>query len=1415
MLSSIIAFLSAVYAFNPKLNVLLTLKDEWIAPPIGLEITQYIVGEGKSPFQFIEYLKSNKLMDSESPRKIYDFLFTDSHIKEFVGNDQASELLKVALATHAMAPSVQAFYHYYKESVVVGRNIKDCPVWLDLDGVQYCDLNQLPGKMQTKNLPVLLAFDNYYSTKKSENIGILYADVYSEKYIPYYEKLKEVADSSNFNFVLRYRPSTRTFPSISLSGYGVELAIKSTEYAVVDDRAVDDSLKASVNVANQEEENANIFNENEPKIVKLSREAISNIENRLIAFAANSSDGLAALTFASQNFPKVAHLIPSEPKDISKVNSVSSSIIGTLTGQNQNLFLNGLAFDIDSIDAYTIFSLMRSENQNIGKLAALGFSVSDSIELLSAVKPFTSAVDWGECFDTRSDKTIWLNDLESESRYARFQTGIDKFAQPAFMGQFKFVQKNFFTILFLLDLTDVSQASEIAKVYQIIGQLIPVRFGIIPTKGSSLSDEHFKTIASAVYAVAELNSAEKMEMFLKSFAGKLVAGGKPEVLVQKIYSEVTGAKFKLIEDEELYQELQNAQDRLGIADEGGVFANGEFFSLQGDWARGAVQTYFKMLDYLQKVVLSKKITNDHSIYDHFMDMPNVYAKRNQLIFAPEEDLTFVDFGTDMELIKKLKWHYGPEDDKTTFISLVVLADLDSKAGIDLAISSLKVVEEDSKVRVTVINSSESGESTLFEEIFNDDNPVKTLLEKLQKIGSTKKSKVTINQEIPDSILSSAGFSRGRNGIVVNGRIIGPFDHSNIFDKDDIQTLVGYEYNQRVANVGSAVLGFYVEKDTSRKELADIILLSSAILTKYSSTIQSKYNRISMTNFLKFSDSPNFFTYGETANNPLQFVAAVQPVTSTGQKILSMLGKFKKIKGTTIAVLAAGTRQNSEDIPLKRFFRFNFEVEPRFDEEGSLTSPTTIFSKIPSTSLLTLGMDVPGSWLVRPKKSIYDLDNIKMSTVPKSSSLVAEFSLESILVEGHAADIRTKGPPSGLQFVLGTDSQPALAETITMANLGYIQLKAGPGAWVLGIREGKSSEVYSLSRIGNSKSPIVVVNSFEGITIHPKVSKKPGMEEVDVLDGDQSASGGIWGSLKNKIMGPKKSDTINVFSVASGHLYERFLAIMMLSVKRQTKSNVKFWLIENFLSPSFLEFLPFLSKQFDFEYELVTYKWPHWLRKQTEKQRIIWGYKILFLDVLFPLSVERIIFVDADQVVRADLKELVDIDLKGAVYGYTPFCSSRTEMDGFRFWKSGYWQQHLNGRPYHISALYVIDLVKFRAVAAGDRLRQQYHALSADPNSLSNLDQDLPNNMIHEIPMFSLPQDWLWCETWCSDESLKTAKTIDLCNNPLTKEPKLQRAKRILPEWEGLDLEVQQVRDRISNNLLSSSSNDSGKEREEL
>lgn len=38
------------------------------------------------------------------------------------------------------------------------------------------------------------------------------------------------------------------------------------------------------------------------------------------------------------------------------------------------------------------------------------------------------------------------------------------------------------------------------------------------------------------------------------------------------------------------------------------------------------------------------------------------------------------------------------------------------------------------------------------------------------------------------------------------------------------------------------------------------------------------------------------------------------------------------------------------------------------------------------------------------------------------------------------------------------------DTIVMANLGYFQLKANPGAWLLKLRNGRSAEIYSIARL---------------------------------------------------------------------------------------------------------------------------------------------------------------------------------------------------------------------------------------------------------------------------------------------------------------------------------------------------------------
>jgi UDP-glucose:glycoprotein glucosyltransferase len=565
----------------------------------------------------------------------------------------------------------------------------------------------------------------------------------------------------------------------------------------------------------------------------------------------------------------------------------------------------------------------------------------------------------------------------------------------------------------------------------------------------------------------------------------------------------------------------------------------------------------------------------------------------------------------------------------------------------------------------------------------------------------------------------------------------------------------------------------------------------------------------MDRFKVWNTTHTSINLSNSADPTIQIVAVIDPASEIVQQWVPILQILSQLSGVDVRIFL-NPKDRLTELPVKRFFRQVISAEPSFSADGSLVTPKASFSGIPRDTLFNLGMIVPPSWLVAPKQSIHDLDNIKLSSLAEGDNIDATYELEHILIEGHARDVTNGPPPRGVQLLLGTEQEPHFTDTIVMANLGYFQFKANPGYWQISLKPGRSSKIFNIESVGpfgysaepGDETTSVALLSFQGLTLFPRLSRKPGMEEEDVLEAsgsggamDYFSKGASFASSALSSLGFKKASTnadINIFSVASGHLYERMLNIMMVSVMKHTKHSVKFWFIEQFLSPSFKTTLPALAEHYGFEYEMVTYKWPYWLRGQKEKQREIWGYKILFLDVLFPLDLDKVIFVDADQIVRTDMMELNRVDLKGAPYGFTPMCDSRTEMEGFRFWKQGYWETYLRGKPYHISALYVVDLKRFRQLAAGDRLRQQYQALSADPASLSNLDQDLPNHMQHNLPIHSLPQEWLWCETWCSDESLAKAKTIDLCNNPQTKEPKLDRARRQVPEWTEYDEEIATV-----------------------
>lgn len=78
----------------------------------------------------------------------------------------------------------------------------------------------------------------------------------------------------------------------------------------------------------------------------------------------------------------------------------------------------------------------------------------------------------------------------------------------------------------------------------------------------------------------------------------------------------------------------------------------------------------------------------------------------------------------------------------------------------------------------------------------------------------------------------------------------------------------------------------------------------------------------------------------------------------------------------------------------------------------------------------------------------------------------------------------------------------------------------------------------------------------------RVTKKAGHMNSDLLSDSDDAQTGIWNSITSSFGGGTSTtdtqavETLNIFSVASGHLYERLLRIMMLSLLKHTKVSGK-------------------------------------------------------------------------------------------------------------------------------------------------------------------------------------------------------------------------------------------------------------------
>lgn len=1471
------------------------LNAQWRETPLLFETAEYMAEENSAAFwSFVDQttaLNHNEYLAGTDKEKFEEVL----NIAGRILTPQQMNILKISLSLRIYSPKIEM----YRQLAVDKGLPSDCRAVASVNGEMLCSVDAMKKAIEAASSgskAEVYKIDHHFPGGEGSKVNvILYADIATSEFRSFHLALKPLAESGTVDYVLRFYRKKQESRNVRLSGYGVELQIKSTEYKAQDDTKITEEgskSKQDEEVEQEAEIEGFIFSKLESLNPELETE-LSQLKSHFLEsrhelapmkvwqlqhlsmqtaqriMSAPEEEQLQQLAHLAQNFPVLARSLvrtkvdDKMKREILKNQAILSSQFD-INPSDAALFVNGMQFDLDYVDMYTLLDHIRTEQRVMEGLHKLGVD-SKALNTLLSLDMSESKQEYG--IDIKDTSILWINDIENDKAYRKWSTSTSELLRPTYPGMLRSIRKNFHNLVIIADPTKSTTGDIIRLVEGFVTHNAPVRIGFVMEVSSDqmlrgLDDAGVAMICAFNYVAQGRGGEEDANYKALQFFIDLYSNVDGDITVE----DVTSAFKKKYKSEDLEDVFGEDSDY----DVGRMLAN-EYIEKTGmkkfpqalmngvplpeknlnaeEFEEVVLMEVMKNTQTLQRAVYKGELEDKHDMIDWLMALPNIMPRLNERILSTKtstyidmtggliqntKEVTMDEFtslsAAQMTSVIANSCHYiaAKNNDKVRPLSIWVVADYDTSEGRALLKNAVKYSRESNGVRLCALHnpSSSKDKAGVFSQIVEvaqntlapavarqflakvlDDDTAKKILtgskrvQDFEVVGMDMDAFVSRMESFNEEDINKhavfaskvLGLTPGKRTIVANGRMIGALEATEKFVDDDFGLLEKY------------ILSMYAEKitqilkdnDSGSSDLSEIIM-------KVGSVLQTKPQSKTRVNVELKSDQYSVIKL--PAKDPsvpaFDIMAICDPVSAAAQKIAPILVVLQEVVNADIKVVLNAREKHSE-MPLKSFYRYVLEPSPQFSESGSLTAgPYAKFTGLPESPILTQNYQVPDNWLVEVVQALYDMDNIKLEKV--ESGVHSEYELEYILLEGHCFEQSSGNPPRGLQFTLGTRSNPVMVDTTVMANLGYFQLKANPGVWMLQLRHGRSSEIYSIASHEGTDSPSgsseveVVMSSFRSLVVKVRVAKQPGKQHMELLGDEADEQGGLWNSITSTFGGgslgssEEEDEVINIFSVASGHLYERFLRIMMLSVKRNTKSKLKFWFLKSFLSPSLKNSLPRLAEEYGFDFELIQYKWPRWLHQQTEKQRTIWGYKILFLDVLFPLDVKKIIFVDADQIVRADIKELHNLDLEGAPYGFVPFCDSRKEMEGFRFWKNGYWRNHMAGRKYHISALFVVDLKKFRRIAAGDRLRGQYQGLSQDPNSLSNLDQDLPNNMIHQVRIKSLPQDWLWCETWCDDASKATAKTIDLCNNPETKEAKLDAAHRIVAEWTEYDEDIKAV-----------------------
>ena len=145
------------------------------------------------------------------------------------------------------------------------------------------------------------------------------------------------------------------------------------------------------------------------------------------------------------------------------------------------LYLNGLELNIDIVDVFTLTSLLRKEARLLESLSQVGLTLEQMRDLIY-LDTSSKNTDYG--VDIRDSAIQWLNDLETDKKYAYWSKSVHDILRPTYPGMMRSIGKNFFNLVFVLDPArdDSKQLLKTAESFYVND--IPIRIGKLDLNSS-------------------------------------------------------------------------------------------------------------------------------------------------------------------------------------------------------------------------------------------------------------------------------------------------------------------------------------------------------------------------------------------------------------------------------------------------------------------------------------------------------------------------------------------------------------------------------------------------------------------------------------------------------------------------------------------------------------------------------------------------------------------------------------------------------------------------------------------------------------------------------------------------------------------------------------------------------------------